>query len=439
MNKARNVIFVAAMTLLMSVSGAFAATEIQFWHAMGGELGKKVEEIATKFNESQSDYVVKPVYKGNYSETMTSAIAAFRAKQQPHIVQVFEVGTASMMNAKGAVYPVYKLMADMGIEFDTGKYLAGVASYYTTPDGKMLSIPFNSSTPVVYYNKDAFKKAGLDPANPPKTWPEVADACRAMIKAGAVKYGFTTGWQSWVQLENFSAWHNLPFGTKENGFDGVDTEFTFNGPAQVKHIQQLADWQKDEIFHYAGRRSDSNALFINGDVAFQMNSSASYANIAANSDFEVGISMLPYWPDVIDQPQNAIIGGATLWVLGGHKKNEYKGVAEFLKFLSSDAIQADWHQFTGYLPVTYGAYELTKKQGFYKENPGTEVAIKQMTLHKPTPNSKGLRFGNYVQVRDVINEELEAVWSGQKTAKQALDEAVARGNKLLRKFEKTVR
>lgn len=432
-------IFIACCMVLMISTTTLAATEVQWWHAMGGKLGEKVNEIAEKFNASQSEYKVVATYKGNYSETMTAAIAAFRAKKHPHIVQVFEVGTATMMAAKGAVYPVYQLMADMGHPFDTSEYLDGVAAYYTTPDGKMLSIPFNSSTPVLYYNKDAMRKAGLDPNVPPRNWPEVAEYSRKMISSGAVKYGFSTGWQAWVQLENFSAWHDQPYGTKENGFGGLGTEFTFNGPAQVAHIQRLADWQKENIFRYGGRRFDSNALFINSDVAFQMGSSASFANIKGNAKFDIGMTMLPYWPDLVKAPQNSIIGGATLWVLARHDKAEYKGVAEFLNFLSSAEIQADWHQFTGYLPVTYAAYELSKKQGFYKKMPDAETAIKQMTLNPPTPNSKGLRFGSYVQVRDVINEELEAVWSGKKTAQQALDNAVARGNVLLRKFEKANR
>ncbi len=436
MKKLGMVLMLAALVMVLSVAAASAATEISFWHAMGGKLGEKVDEIANKFNESQSEFVVKPVYKGNYTETMTAAIAAFRAGDHPHLVQVFEVGTASMMAAKGAVYPVYQLMADMGMDFDTSTFLDGVAAYYTTTDGKMLSMPFNSSTPVMYYNKDAMKKAGLDPNNPPRTWPELAEAGKKMVEAGAVKFGFTTGWQSWVQIENFSAWHNLPLGTLENGFGGLGTEFTFNGEAQVKHIAQLAEWQKDNIFKYGGRRSDSNVMFINGETAFQMNSSASLAGIKDGAKFELGITMLPYWPDVAKEPQNSIIGGATLWVLAKHDKAEYKGVAEFLKFLSSPEIQADWHQFTGYLPITYAAYELSKKQGYYDKMPDAEVAIKQMTLHAPTPNSKGLRFGNYVQTRDIINEELENVWSGSKSAKDALDSAVERGNALLRKFEK---
>jgi len=426
----------AAASLIGAATAAQAATEVQWWHAMGGKLGEKVNEIAAGFNASQSDYVVTPVYKGNYTETMTGAIAAFRAKQQPHIVQVFEVGTATMMAAEGAIYPVYELMADTGEPFDPSAYLASVAGYYTDTDGNMLSMPFNSSTPVVYYNKDAFKAAGLDPNSPPKTWPELGEYAKKLQAAGT-PCGFTTGWQSWVQIENFSAWHNVPIGTEQNGFAGLGTEFTFNSPAHVMHIGQLAEWQKSKIFDYGGRRSDSAPKFYNAECAMYMNSSAAYAGVKANvTDFEFGVGMLPYWPDVGAAPQNSIIGGATLWVLTGRDAEKYKGVARFFSYLSSAEVQADWHQFTGYLPITNAAYELTKQQGFYDENPGTDTAIMQMTNKAPTANSKGLRFGSFVQTRDVINEELEAIWNGDKTAQEGLDSAVARGNELLRKFER---
>ncbi|WP_340116509.1 sn-glycerol-3-phosphate ABC transporter substrate-binding protein UgpB [Pelagibius sp. 7325] len=416
---------------------ALAATEIDWWHAMGGELGEKVNEIADGFNASQSDYILKPVYKGNYTETMTAAIAAFRAKQQPAIVQVFEVGTASMMAAKGAVKPVYQLMQDAGEPFDPKDYLSAVTGYYTDSNGNMLSMPFNSSTPVLYYNKTAFEKAGLDASKAPATWPELEAAAKKLQAAGYA-CGFTTGWQSWVQLENLSAWHNVPFATQSNGFDGIDTELAFNSPLHVKHIAAMAEWQKSKIFDYGGRRSDSAPKFYNQECAMYMNSSAAYAGVKSNAkDFDFGVGMLPYWPDVAGAPQNSIIGGATLWVLNGHSDEEYKGVARFFSYLSSAEVQADWHQFTGYLPITHAAAELTREQGFYAENPGTDVAIKQMTLEEPTQNSKGLRLGNFVQIRDVINEELEAIWNGSKSAQQGLDDAVSRGNALLRKFEKT--
>lgn len=433
----RSVAFAAAFSAsTVLATAAFAQTEVQWWHAMGGALGEKLNKIADDFNASQSDYKITPVYKGNYTETLTAAIAAFRAKENPAIVQVFEVGTATMMAAEGAIYPVYQLMADAGEPFDPDDYLASVTGYYTDTEGNMLSMPFNSSTPVLYYNKDVFKKAGLDPEAPPQTWPELADMAQTIIDSNAATCGFTTGWQSWVQLENFSALHDASFASKANGFGGFDTELAFNSPLHVTHVQSLADWKKDGVFKYGGRRSDSAPLFYSGECAMYMNSSAAYAGVSANAkDFEFGVGMLPYWPQVDGAPQNSIIGGATLWVLQGRPEDEYKGVAKFFSYLSSPEVQAWWHQATGYLPITSASYELSKKQGFYDENPGTDTSIKQMTLNPPTDNSKGLRLGNFVQIRDIINEELETVWAGEKTAKEALDRAVARGNDLLREFE----
>ena len=253
----------------LSVS-AFAATEIQWWHAMGSS-GERIDKIANDFNAKQSDYKVVPVFKGNYTETMTAAIAAFRAKKQPHIVQVFEVGTATMMAAKGAVYPIEDLMKDSNTKLDKSVFLPAVISYYQTPGGDLLSMPFNSSTPVVWYNKDAFKKAGI--SSPPKTWPEMKTASEKLLKAG-YKCGFASGWQSWVELENFSSWHNMSIGTKENGFAGLDTEFTFNNAAVKRHLKDLYDWSKSGIFVYGGRRGDSLPKFTNQECGMWLNSSA---------------------------------------------------------------------------------------------------------------------------------------------------------------------
>ena len=419
---------------LTSVS-ALAATEVTWWHAMGGALGERVNKMAADFNAMQSDYKVVPVYKGNYTETMNAAIAAFRAKKQPHIVQVFEVGTASMMAAKGAVYPVHDVMADAGESFDVGAYLPAVVSYYQTTDGKLLSLPFNSSTPVLWYNKDAFAKAGLDANNPPKTWDEVEAASKKLLASG-MKCGYSFGWQSWVMVENFSAWHNLSIGTKENGFAGLDTEFRFNNDKVAARMQKIADGQKDNTFQYGGRRGESLPKFTNGECGMWMNSSAYYASIKKNAKFAFGQTMLPLDTAIAKAPQNSIIGGATLWVLRGGNADAYKGVAKFFKYMSSPEVQADWHQGTGYVPITTAAYELSKKQGFYESNPGTDTAIKQLSLNQPTPNSRGLRFGSFVQIRDIINEEMEAIWAGKKSAKDGLNAAADRGNALLRKFEK---
>ena len=426
-----------SVALLIPFStSVLAATEVQWWHAMGGALGERVADIASGYNDSQDQCTVTPTYKGNYTENMTAGIAAFRSGEPPHILQVFEVGTATMMAAEGAIKPVHELMASFGENFDPDAYLAAVKGYYTTPEGQMLSLPFNSSTPILYYNKEAFEKAGLDPEQPPATWPAVAEASAQLREAG-YECGFTTAWQSWVQLENFSAWHNVPIGTRANGFEGLDTEFLLNSDLHKTHIGKLAEWTQDKTFVYGGRRGDAQALFTSGECPMYMHSSAGYAGIRETAGFEFGTGMLPYWPEVEGAPQNSIIGGATLWVFEGHEDAEYQCVADFFNYLSSAEVQAEWHQGTGYLPITTAAYELTKEQGFYEANPGTETALLQMTLNPPTENSRGLRFGNFVQIRDVINEELEAVWGGGKSAGEALDAIVERGNELLRRFERT--
>ncbi len=429
--------FIGTITATVMAAGlassALAAVEIQWWHAMGGVNGERVNKIATDFNATQSDYKVVPVYKGNYTETMTAAVAAFRAKKQPHIVQVFEVGTATMMAAKGAVYPIEDVMIDAGEPFDKSAYLPGVISYYQTSGGKLLSMPFNSSTPVLWYNKDALKKAGVDKV--PATWDEM-DAAADKLLASGMKCGYSFGWQSWVMIENYSTWHNQPIGTKENGFAGIDTEFTFNSDALKNRIGKIAAGQKSGRFVYGGRRGDSLPLFTNGECGMWMNSSAYLGSMKSQAKFEYGQSMLPLDTDVATKAQNSIIGGGTLWVLKGHDQGDYNGVAKFMTFLSSAPVQAWWSQGTGYVPITMAAAKLSEEQGFYKENLGADTAGKQLSLNPPTPNSRGVRFGNFVQVRDIINEELEAIWAGTKTASEGLDDAVERGNKLLRKFER---
>ncbi|MBC7163771.1 MAG: sn-glycerol-3-phosphate ABC transporter substrate-binding protein UgpB [Roseovarius sp.] len=433
----------AATTALAAQAQAQAQAQVQidWWHAMGGELGEILEGVANGFNESQSDFRVVPSFRGTYTETMTGAIAAFRANQQPHIVQIFEVGTGTMMAAEDAIYPIYQLMADFNVPFDPGAYLDTVVSYYTDPNGNMLSFPFNSSTPIMYYNKDIFEAAGLDPEQPPRTWAEMEAASAAILESGAAPCGFTTSWPSWVMLENFSAWHNIPLGTRENGFAGFDTEFVFNNELVATHWDNLKAWQDAGIFRWGGPGPGPDAFpaFYAGECAIVFGSSASRAGVLRNAEFNVGFGFQPYYDTVEGAPRNSIIGGATLWVLRGKPEAEYEGVARFFAYLSQPEVQAKWHQDTGYLPITQAAFDLTREQGYYDANPGADIAIRQMTLNPPTENSKGLRFGNFVQIRDIISEEMEAVMTGAKTGQQAADDAVSRGNDLLRQFEAQMR
>lgn len=429
---------VALCSTALTPTLAVAQTEIQFWHAFTGRLGDLVAEQVETFNSSQGDYKVVASHKGNYSETLNAGIAAFRAGEQPNVLMVFEVGTATMMSAKGAVKPVYQVMSDAGATFDQDAFIGSVKGYYTSTDGQMLSLPFNSSTPVLWVNKDALKEAGIAGDVDLSTWDKVGEVLDTLKAAGST-CPLTTAWQSWIHLENFSAYHNTPFATQDNGFAALDTELAFNSALQVKHIQAMGDWAKEGKFFYAGRRNEGGANFRAGECALFTESSAGYAGIKNEAEFEFEVRPLPYWSEASGAPQNTIIGGASLWVMEGHDADEYKATAAFLNFLSSTDIQAKWHQDTGYLPITSAAGDKTKADGFYNDNPGTDIAVIQMTAKEPTANSKGLRLGSFDQIRGIIDEELEAVWSGDKTAQEALDSAVARGNPLLRRFEQANR
>ncbi|MGB6099947.1 MAG: sn-glycerol-3-phosphate ABC transporter substrate-binding protein UgpB [Comamonas sp.] len=424
----------ATMLSMAMTVPAHAQTEIQWWHSMGGALGEWVTDLANQFNASQKDYKVVPTFKGSYDESMTAAIAAFRAGNAPDILQVFEVGTATMMASKGAIKPVAEVMKMAGVSFDPNAYVPAVAGYYTAPNGQMLSMPFNSSTAVFYYNKDAFKSAGMDPDKPPRTWPEVVLAA-GKLKAAGQKCPFTTSWISWTQLENFSAWHNVLFSSLNNGFGGLGTRLQFNSPLHVRHFENLANMAKQGLFVYKGRNNAADATIVSGECAMATASAGLLGNLKRNAKFDFGVSTLPYYPDVPGAPQNSVIGGASLWVMSGKKNDVYKGVGEFLSYLAKPEVAAASHQRTGYLPVTKAAYELTEKSGFYAKNPGADVAVQQM-IRKTTDKSRGIRVGNFVQIRTIIDEETENIWSGKKSAKEALDAAVKRGNEQLVRFQK---
>ncbi len=427
-----------AATALTVATPASAQVEIQWWHALTGANNDVVNRLAAEFNASQNEYKVVAAYKGSYADTMNAGIAAFRAGNAPHILQVFEVGTATMMAAKGAIKPVADLMKDANERFDPSSYLPAVAGYYSTAKGEMLSFPFNSSSTVMWYNKDAFKKAGLNPDAPPKTWPEVFDAAKKLKAAATPNCGFSTAWVTWVNIEQFSVWHNIPIGTKSNGIDGFDTVLQINSPLHVKHIANLAELVKDKTYVYGGRTNTGEGAFTSGECGILLTSSGFYGNVKANAKFDWANAAMPYYPDAAGAPQNSTLGGASLWVMGGKPNNDYRGVAKFFTFLSDTDRQAKLHTESGYLPITKAAYEKVKASGFYKENPYLETPLKELTNKPPTEHSKGLRFGNLVQIRDVWSEEIEEALAGKKTAQQAMDAAVSRGNTMLRQFERTV-
>jgi sn-glycerol 3-phosphate transport system substrate-binding protein len=449
------VVFALTLVLASAPAHAQGKIEIHWWHAMTGQLGEAVVTLAKQFNESQAEYEVKPLNKGTYPEALTAAIAAYRQKNPPHIVQVFEVGTQTMM-LSGAVYPVWELMRDNGVKIDWNDFIKPVVGYYTK-DGKLYSMPFNSSTPILYYNKDAFKKAGLDPEKPPKTWQDVEAYARKIIGAGGAKCGFSTGWPSWTMVENMHATHDQPFASKNNGFGAVEgVELLVNREFGQKHIGALNAWQKDNIYSYGGRQGAADPKFINGDCAMYIQSSAVIGGFTRGVKFDWGTGELPHWGAPYKK-STSIIGGATLWVLKGKPQKEYRGVAKFLEFLSKPEQQMWWHVNTGYLALSNTAVKNLEQGYHFVRNPKQYTAFAQLTglpataprglggkkaaPVKPeriaTANSQGLRLGNFVQIRDAIESEMENIFAGKKAVKQGLDDAVAKSNTLLKEFAST--
>ena len=415
-------------------------TRIVFWHAMNGALGDEVGRMCAGFNDSQGVYEVAPIFKGSYPETLTAAIAAWRAGQAPHLVQMFEVGTGSMLAAGPAVKQTWQLIQESGVAIDPAAYVGAVKGYYSLPDGRLASMPFNSSTPVMWYNKDVFAKAGLDPDVAPATWPAMLAALQAIKDKGASSTVSTSSWFSWVQLECFGAMHDVSFATLENGFGGLGTELTVNTAPFVGQLNRFLAMSKEGLFKYGGRDNAPDPLFYSGEAALSFMSSGARGDIVKNAKFRWGEAPLPYDPALIKEPLNSVIGGASLWTMTTPSRTaaEYKGVAEFLKYIAEPAQDASWHQRTGYVPVTYAGYALSQ-QGFYDKTPGADVPIKQLARGHVTANSRGFRLGRMPEIRNIVYEETEKALQGQQSAQAALDSVVSRGNRVLREFERANR
>ncbi len=412
---------------------AQAQTEIEFWHAMGGQLGETTNEIANRFNASQSDYVITPVYKGGYEDTLTATIAAFRAGEQPNIVQVFDAGAATIIGAEGAVIPAEDLIQEAGIGFNADDYISGVRYFYADSAGKMVGMPFNSSTPILYYNIEALAKAGVEP---PKTWEEFEAIAPTIKEAGYIP--LAQSHSPWIWTENFHSRHNLPFASNNNGFDGSDgTKLLVNNDAIKMHFTKVKEWLDAGYYGYYGAGwGDNQAPFENGEVAMWLGSSGSFGGLLNSADFEFSATYLPYWESVTTEPTQTFIGGAALFALTGHDEAENKASAEFFKFLSSPEIQLMWHKETGYVPITTAAYDAAKAEGYYDEKPQAEIGIKQLSLPSGD-NSKGYRMGFYVQIRDVMNREYGRIFAGETDVESAFAVIEEEGNKLLERFSKT--
>lgn len=423
------------LLLLLTAPLVSKPKEIVIWHAFEGFIYDKFAEVVEDFNHQSSAYRIVLVNKGNYTEVYERGLEAFEKGAPPHILQVSEVATQTMMLKPHVFRPVDQLMRHFFKKFDADVYIDAVRDFYSTPDKKMYSLPWNASTGILFYNKKAFKEAGLDANQPPRTWEELEKMGTKLTKAGYI--GFVTAWPAAYHLEYTCSWHNLPFATHENGFGGLSARMNFNGPYQIRHLSKLIEWQKKNIFQYTGRFiAEPEKMFTTAKSAILLQGSNRFSMLKKASEDPIGVGFIPYWADINDAPYRLTIGGSSFWAMEGFDEEIYRGIAQFFAYLSLPEVQAYWHQQTGYLPLTEAAYYLSKKKGFYATNPAAEVAVLEVMNNRITPNTKGIRLGNYTIIREKIIDNMEKALRGELTAKEALDRAVQEGNALLDEFEK---
>jgi len=419
-------VFIGSFTVV----GQAQDVEIDFWYALSGNIQEVTLSMVEDFNESHPDIQVNPVHRGSYSEVLTSSIAAYRTGNAPHIVQVYEVGTQTLLDSN-AIKPVYELFEENNVEINWDNFIGPLKAYYSV-EGNLSSLPFNSSTPFLYYNKDAFEEAGLDPEQPPTTFKEVEEYGKQLVESGVVENGLTVGWPSWVLAENMFTWHGQPITNNKNGYTGHASELKINSDFGVELFKQFKEWEEENIFTYEGREGTPNPSFLTGQTGMIITSTAYLGGFKEGADFEIGSGFIPHKEGY---PQgNSLIGGATLWVYDGHSDEEYQAITEFLDYIASADQQVRWHKETGYLPVTQDAVDQLDEEGWFEENPNHSTAFNQLNVETDTGEFAGLRLGDFVAIREIVLSEIESIFSGDKTVENALDDAVEKSNQRLQRY-----
>ncbi len=443
----------AAVLLLSTAVSAHAADKIkiEMWHGLSGDLGDAVGEVCSRFNASQNDFEIACTSQGSYDAALQNTIAAYRAGKAPTIVQVFDAGTLDMM-LSNAFVPAHDLMSKNGYTIDWSKYVSSISDYYANSKGELYSFPFNSSSALFYWNKDAFAKIGMTEA--PKTWEEVQTAAEKM-KAAGIDCPLALNDDTWALMEQFDAIHSQPTATLDNGYGGLGAEMQINKNKFVDYATYLKTNLDRGLFKLRLPAGGSTIVqsFAKGECMMMMTSVADHGTVGRTQveGLHFGTAMLPVYAGT--KRLNSLVGGASLWTLKGHSDAEYKAAAAFLNFIGQPESELFWSTRTGYIPVTKTGFAFLESKGFYKDPKyaGREIALASLTASPVDPHfSRGNRLGGFVQIRKEIRDALNNIYNNTDVAKAAdpakatralvqseLDNAVARSNDILRRFEKT--
>jgi sn-glycerol 3-phosphate transport system substrate-binding protein len=428
----------SALALALCATSASAdKIKFDYWYGLSGDLGAVLAQTCERFNAAQDKYEAVCTGYDGYELVVQSAIAAYRAGKAPALLQSFDAGTADLMMS-GQFYGVTQMMKDYNIEINWADYFPAIGNYYSSSKGEMFSMPFNSSTAVMYYNTADLTAAGVAV---PTNWEEFDAALKALKAKNPEKCAYGYEPQVWVDLEQYSAINNVPVATNNNGYDGLDTQYVYNTTSAVKHMEDIKGWLDAGL-----AEMKVSAGGMNSQEAFAQNiCSFFFGSIANHSSLQVkhaeglawDVAMIPTEKGV--DRHNSVVGGASLWVLAGKTEEEYRGVAEYLKFIASPEEVKFWVSNTGYIPVTKSAFDALTAEGFYGAAPfkGREVAIASLTATEPGPLGRGFRLGSMIQHRAEWLSEVQAALAGDKTVQEAYDTAATRGNALLEKFAKT--
>lgn len=382
------------------------SAEFELAHNLGAAGEERLQAIVDRFNkESGSTLKLVRLEKGDKPAVL-------------NLMRRYDM--SDVLSQPKAFVPLHQMMAKAGQPLKFGELSADLKAGMVDAKGKVVALPVLFSTPVLFYNKNAFRKAKLDPEQPPKTWFEMQGMLDKLQDAGYA-CPYTSSWPVWVHVDNVSAISGVPAATDKG-------QLTFNGLPQVKHLAMMATWTKANYFKLFGRRNEASARFHEGECAMITTDSREHVDFRDAKGVELGVAALPYHDDVYGGRQSSLADGASLWVGAGRAPAQYKQAAKFVSFMLSPEMQLEMVRVYGGLPMTAVARTAARSKVLQDGDKTLEIAYASLNGNGSKP---AVRVANIDSVRIITDEEMEAVWEDKKPAKAALDTSVSRGNALL--------